>query len=118
MTAHLSGAPLLVLLCLVACGDTITDSARTPSDSFALTGKQIEDLTSAADRGDVAAMNRLSLYYGVNRQDVGMQLRWLERAADSGDADAREFLLEHYGNSRSEKERQHGDMLRKRWATN
>jgi TPR repeat protein len=111
----ISGAAMAGLLVLSACGTPSSDSAPSPSDSYGLSVAELNELTAEAERGDVIAMNRLALYYGVNQQDDRTELAWLERAADAGDSHAREFLFEHYSGSKSPEERNRAKALKERW---
>jgi hypothetical protein len=107
-----AGATLMLSFAGCSAGE---ESAPSPSNSFALSEHETLSLTKAAEGGDVSAMNRLALHYGIHRQDLPRQLYWLEQAGNAGDEDARKFVLGHYSNSKIEADRAYGESLQERW---
>ncbi len=107
-------AVMLLAVGIAGC-NKVDENAPSPSNSYGLSDVEVKDLTARAEKGDVDAMNRLSLFYGINQQDVVAQFMWMERAADAGDLNAREFLLEHYANQDSPDKREYGESLKRKW---
>lgn len=106
---------VLLLVASIAGCNKVDENAPSPSNSYGLSEAEVKELTARADKGDVEAMNRLSLYYWIYQDDGKQGMQWTERAAEAGDTSARETVLEHYANQDSPEKREYGESLKRKW---
>lgn len=110
----------MLIACSTGCetrlGNTTKEPpAPSPSNTYALTEKQLDALQTAGHHGDVGSMNRLALYYLVYDENEEKGLYWMERAADAGDLNAQKYLLGHYAEHQNAEKNRYGETLRERW---
>jgi hypothetical protein len=90
-------------------------SPPTPSNPSVLTKTELARLVTAADKGDLRAMNTLANYYFFYAQDNAQAWTWVERAGDAGDVAARKELIHRYEHNGTPDSKKQGELLRKKW---
>jgi len=87
---------LAISLVVAAAGFYVLTNSHTSCCTEQLSNAEISALTANAEKGDVASMKRLFLYF-EDRQENGDEAKasyWTERAAKAGDAQAEFFMYD------------------------
>ena len=111
-------AVLQLIVALAGCPAHEVDSsaAPSPSNDYWLSPIELTHTLSAANDGDVRAMQKLVDYYWVNQDNGAVEgAYWLERTADTGDIEARKEIIGYYESKPSQAMKSYGEALKKKW---